>query len=89
MRVIVRKGCASVVKKEAFVSDRMSYLMLSNRWCDVIALNVDAATDGKCASMKESLHIEVQHAFDQFPKYQKQCCYGTSVQSWGGNIFSN
>jgi hypothetical protein len=31
----------------AFVSDRMSYIILRDRWCHVIVLNVHAATENK------------------------------------------
>jgi hypothetical protein len=32
----------SIVKKVEFVSDRMSYIILRGRWCDIIILNVHA-----------------------------------------------
>jgi hypothetical protein len=30
----------STVKRAEFVSDRMSYILLRWRWCDIIVLNV-------------------------------------------------
>jgi len=32
----------SAVKREEFVSDMMSYIVLRSRWCDIIVLNVHA-----------------------------------------------
>jgi hypothetical protein len=37
----------SAVKRVEFVSDRMSYIALKGRWCDIIALNVHATTEDK------------------------------------------
>ena len=33
------------VKREDFVSDRVSYVVLRGRWCNVIVLNVHAPSD--------------------------------------------
>jgi hypothetical protein len=33
-----------------FASDKMSYIILRGRWCDVIVLNVHAPTQDKVAS---------------------------------------
>jgi hypothetical protein len=38
----------SAVKMVEFVSDRMSYIILRGRWCDIIVLNVHAPTEDKC-----------------------------------------
>jgi hypothetical protein len=42
----------SAVKKAEFVSDRMSYVIQSGRWCDNV-LNVHAPTEDKIDDMKE------------------------------------
>jgi len=36
----VRKGIISAAERVEFVSDRMSYVILRCRWCDIIILNV-------------------------------------------------
>ena len=36
----VHHRIVSVVKRVEFVSDRMSYIVLRGRWCNIIALNV-------------------------------------------------
>jgi hypothetical protein len=43
----VHKRIISAVKRVEFVSDRMSYIILRGRWCDIIILNVHAPTEGK------------------------------------------
>jgi hypothetical protein len=37
----------SADKRAAFVSDRMPYIILRGRWCDIIVLNVHAPTEDK------------------------------------------
>ncbi|PNF33104.1 hypothetical protein B7P43_G15752 [Cryptotermes secundus] len=41
----VQNRTISAVKREQFVNDRMSYIILSGRWCDIIFLNVHAPTE--------------------------------------------
>ena len=43
----VHQRIASAVKRVGFVSDRMSYLVLRGRWCNIIALNVHAPSEEK------------------------------------------
>jgi hypothetical protein len=35
----------SAVKRVEFVSDRMSYIILRGRWCNIIVLNVHAPAE--------------------------------------------
>jgi hypothetical protein len=43
----VHKRIISAVKKVEFVSDRMSYIILRGRMCNIIVLNVHAPTEDK------------------------------------------
>jgi hypothetical protein len=43
----VHKRIISAVKRVESVSDRMSYIILRGRWCDIIVLNVHAPTEDK------------------------------------------
>jgi hypothetical protein len=45
--VFVHKRIISAVKRVEFVSERMSYIILRGRWCDVIVLNVHTPTEDK------------------------------------------
>ena len=38
----------SAVKRVEFVSDRVSYIVLRGRWCNIIVLNVHAPSEDKC-----------------------------------------
>jgi hypothetical protein len=52
----VHKRIISAVTKVEFVSDRMSYIILIGRWCDIVALNVHASTEDKIDDMKDSFY---------------------------------
>jgi hypothetical protein len=52
-----------------FVSDRMSYITLKGRWCDIIVLNVRAPTEDKDYDIKDSFYEELEQVSDQFPRY--------------------
>jgi hypothetical protein len=65
----VHKRIISAVKRVEFVNDRMSYIILRDRWCHIIVLNVHAPTEDKTDDMKDSFYEELEHVFDKFPKY--------------------
>ena len=46
----VHQRIASAVKGVQFVSDRMSYIVLRGRWCNIIVLNVHAPSEEKSDS---------------------------------------
>jgi hypothetical protein len=50
----VHNRIISVVKRVEFVTDRMSYMILKDRCCDIIALNVHAPTEDKDDVIKYS-----------------------------------
>jgi hypothetical protein len=58
-----------------FVSDRMSYITLKGRWCDIIVLNVHAPSEDK-DDIKDSFYEEPEHVFDQFPSYHMNIFMG-------------
>jgi exonuclease III len=60
----VHRQIISVVKREEFLSDRMSYLILRSYWYDIIVLNVHAPTEDKCDDTRDSFYEELDHAFD-------------------------
>jgi exonuclease III len=53
-----------------FVSDRMTYIILRGRWCNIIVLNVHAPTEDKTDDVKDSFYEELERVFHKFPKYQ-------------------
>ena len=54
----------SAEKRVEFVSDRMSYIVLRGRWCNIIVLNVYAPSDGKSDNSKDSFYEELEQVFD-------------------------
>jgi exonuclease III len=57
----VHKRIISAVRSVEFVSDRMSYIILTGHWCNIIVLNV---------------HEELACVFDQFPRYNMKILLG-------------
>jgi endonuclease/exonuclease/phosphatase family metal-dependent hydrolase len=49
----VHKRIISAVKWVEFISDRISYIILRGRWCDINVLNVQAPTEDKIDYMKD------------------------------------
>jgi hypothetical protein len=58
--IFVHGGIISAVKRVEFVSDRMPYIILRGRWCDVIVLNVHASTEDKIDDVKDSFYDELE-----------------------------
>ena len=48
----VHKRIASAVKRVEFVSDRLSYIVLRGRWCNIIVVNVYAPSEEKSDELK-------------------------------------
>jgi exonuclease III len=59
-----------------FVSDRMSYIILRGRWCDIIVLNVHAPTEDKIDDLKNRFYEELELVCDKFPKYHMKILLG-------------
>jgi exonuclease III len=64
----VHKRIISAVRRVEFVSDRMSYMILRGRWCNIIVLNVHAPCEDKSDDVKDSFYEELGRVFDQFPR---------------------
>jgi exonuclease III len=72
----VYKRTISVVRRVEFVSNRMLYIILRGRWCNIIVLNVQAPCEGKGDDIKDSFYDELGRVFDQFPKYDMNVLLG-------------
>jgi hypothetical protein len=68
----VHKRIISAVKRVEFVSDMASYIMLRGHWCDIIVLNVHAPTEDKIDYVNKRFYEELEHVFDEFPKYHME-----------------
>ena len=49
-------------------SDRMSYIVLRGRWCNIV-LNVRATSEEKSDDSNDSFYEKLEQGFDNFPKY--------------------
>jgi hypothetical protein len=65
----VHQRIVSAIKRVELVSDRMSYMVLRGRWCNIIVLNVHAPTEEKSDDSKDSFYEELQQVFDHFREY--------------------
>ena len=59
----------SAVKRVEFVSGRLSYIVLRDRWCNIIPVNVHAPSKEKSEESRDSFYEELEQVFDHFPKY--------------------
>jgi hypothetical protein len=86
--IFVHRRIISAVKRVEFASDRMSYIILRGRWCDIVVLNVHAPTEDKIDDVKDCFHDKLEGIFDKSPKIP----YENSVrrfqcESWSGGHF--
>jgi hypothetical protein len=86
--LFVHKRIVSAVKRVEFVSDRISYIILKGRWCDIIVLNVHAPTED-IIDIKERFYEELEHVFDKFRKYHMKIFLGNLNAKVRGKTFSN
>jgi hypothetical protein len=64
----VHKRIVSAVRRVEFVSDRMSYIILRGRWCNIIVVNVHTPCEDTSDDIKDSFYEELGRVFDQFPR---------------------
>jgi exonuclease III len=85
----VHKRIISAVKRVDFVSDRMTYIILRGRWCDII-VNVHAPTEDKSDDIKDMFCEELEQVFDKFPKYHMKILLGDfNAKAGREDIFSS
>jgi hypothetical protein len=86
-RYFVHHTIVSAVKRVEFVSDRVSYIVLRGRWCNIF-LNVHAPNEEKSGDSKECFYKEIEQVFDHFPKYHMKILLGDCNAKVGReNIF--
>jgi hypothetical protein len=54
--LFVHKIIISAVRRVEFVSDRMSYIILGGRWCNIIVLNLLLAYADYVSRVRENIH---------------------------------
>ena len=83
----VRRRTVSAMKRVEFVSDRLSYIVLRDRWCNIIVVNVHAPSEEKSDESKDSFYEELDQVFNHFPKYYMKMLPGDF--KWRERIFSS
>ena len=86
-RIFVQHRIVSAVKRVEFVSDRMSYIVLRGRWCNIIALNVHAPSEERSDDSKDSCYEKLERVFDHFPKYHMKILLDFNAKVGRENIF--
>jgi len=56
----VHHKIVSAGKRVEFVSDRLSYIFLRGRWCNIVVLNVHAPSEEKSDDLKDSFYRELK-----------------------------
>jgi len=72
----VHRRIASAVKRVEFVSDRVSYIVLRGRWCNIVVVNVHAPSEEKSYEAKDSFYEELEQVFDHFLKHHMKILLG-------------
>ena len=78
---------SAAFKRVWFVSDRVSYIVLRGRWCNIIVLNVHAPSEEKSDDSKDSFYEELDHVFNNFPKYKMKILLGSFNAKLGREYF--
>jgi hypothetical protein len=72
----VHKRIVSAVRRVEFVSDRMSYIILRSRWCNITVVNVHAPCEDTSDDIKDSFYEELGRVFNHFPRYDTKTLLG-------------
>jgi exonuclease III len=72
----VHQRIVSAIKRVELVSDRILYIVLRGRWCNIILLNAHAPTEDRGDDSKDSFYEELEGRFDHFPKYHMKILLG-------------
>ena len=84
----VNHRIVSAVRRVLFVSDRMSYVVLTGHWFNIIVLNVHAPSEEKSDDLKDGFYEELEQIFYNFLKYHVKILLGDGNAKFGGeNIF--
>jgi len=69
-----------------FIRDRMSCIVLTGYWCNVV-FNVHAPSEEKSDDSKDSFYEELGQGFDNFPTYHMEILLEILMQSVGREYF--
>jgi hypothetical protein len=72
----VRKRRISAVTRVEIVSDRMLYIILRGRWCNIMFVNVHIPCEDESDDVKDSFYEELGCVFDHFHRYNMKILLG-------------
>jgi len=84
---LARHRIISAVRRADFVSDRVSYMVLRGRWCNITVRNAHAPTEEKSDDSKDSVYQKLEQIFDHFPKYNTTILLGDFNANVGREYF--
>jgi hypothetical protein len=85
---LLHQEVISAVKRVKFIRNRMSYIIIRRRLCDIIVLNVHETTEDKSDDMKNRFYEELESVLDQFPKYHMKILFGDFTEKkWVQKVF--
>jgi hypothetical protein len=79
----------SAVERVGCVGDRMSYIILRGRWCNIIVLIVHAPTGEKTDRVKASFYKELRRWLHKFPYYHMKILLAPFKGKLGWQTFLN
>jgi exonuclease III len=77
----VHHRIVSAVKSVESVSERMSYIVMRGRRCNIIIFNVHAPSEKKSADSKGSFYGELEQVFNNFTKQHTEILLG-DLEFW-------
>jgi len=66
---LIKKNILPAVQNIKFVNERLSYVMIRTRWCNIVLINVCAPTEVANDNDKDTFYDELERLFDRLPKY--------------------
>jgi hypothetical protein len=66
-RIFIYKRIILAVRRVQLISDRMSYIILRGRWCNIIVPNVHAPCEDKYNDVNNSFYEKLGRVLNQFP----------------------
>jgi hypothetical protein len=83
----VHHRIVSAFQTAEFVGDRLSYIVMRGRWCNIF-LNVHATSEEKSDELKDRFDEELEQVFDHFSKYHMKILLGDiNAKAGRENIF--
>jgi hypothetical protein len=77
----VHKRIMSAVRRVEFVTDRMSYVILRGRWCNIIVVNVHTPCEDTSDDIKDSFYEELGRVYlISFLGMTRKFCWVISMQ---------